>query len=179
MYRQIPRNKRWSILIIASFCIAVIGSIGSLAGVLLGLLMLFLGSAFGLVAFTLGPLISSAVSCRRELLADASGAELTRYPDGLVRALEEIAARGTPLRVANAEVSGLSHYGRWGASSEEVTDSASMRDASGLRGCAAAGSRWCGRFVPPRWRPTKRHPAPMVFLARRRHRSTDVPGWGV
>jgi len=111
---------------------ALVGSIASLAGVLLvlgwamlrsvitefkfglglilgmlGLLMLVLGSAFALVAFTLGPLISSAVSRRREFLADASGVELTRYPDGLVRALEKITAHGTPMKVGNAEVSGL------------------------------------------------------------------------
>jgi len=111
---------------------ALVGSIASVAGVLivlgwammrsvveqfrfglglilgmLGLLMLFLGSAFALVAFALGPLISSAVSRRREFLADASGVELTRYPDGLVRALEKITAHGTPMKSATAEVSGL------------------------------------------------------------------------
>jgi heat shock protein HtpX len=74
---------------------------------MLGLLMLVLGAAFALVAFALGPLISSAVSRRREFLADGSGVELTRYPDGLVRALDKIRAHPTTVKAASFEVSGL------------------------------------------------------------------------
>lgn len=48
----------------------------------------------GLVLIILSPLIaqliSLAVSRRREFLADASGALLTRYPEGLARALQKI-----------------------------------------------------------------------------------------
>ncbi len=46
-------------------------------------------------------LIRFAVSRQREFLADASGALLTRYPEGLARALEKIAADTDPLEVAN------------------------------------------------------------------------------
>jgi heat shock protein HtpX len=60
---------------------------------------------FALVAAVLAPiaaqLIQSAVSRRREFLADASGALLTRYPEGLASALRKIAGDGTPLRRAN------------------------------------------------------------------------------
>ncbi len=49
----------------------------------------------GIVLSTLAPifaqLIQLAISRRREYLADASGALLTRYPEGLARALEKIA----------------------------------------------------------------------------------------
>ncbi|MDI6858449.1 MAG: M48 family metallopeptidase [Dehalococcoidia bacterium] len=61
--------------------------------------------AFAIVAIILTPiaaqLIRFALSRQREYLADASGALLTRYPEGLARALEKIAADPDPLEVAN------------------------------------------------------------------------------
>ena len=59
----------------------------------------------GLVLAILSPLIATliklAVSRQREYLADASGVMLTRYPEGLARALEKIADDGEPLQHAN------------------------------------------------------------------------------
>ncbi len=59
----------------------------------------------GLVLAVLSPLfaqlIQLAVSRSREYLADASGALLTRYPEGLAQALEKIAVAGRPMRQAN------------------------------------------------------------------------------
>ncbi len=43
-------------------------------------------------------LIQLAISRRREFLADASGALLTRYPEGLASALQKIEASGMPMR---------------------------------------------------------------------------------
>jgi heat shock protein HtpX len=66
------------------------------------------GSAFlvlGIIGAILAPLIATlirlAVSRRRELLADATGALTTRYPEGLASALEKIAAHGSQLRSEN------------------------------------------------------------------------------
>lgn len=42
-----------------------------------------------------------AISRKREFAADADGALLTRYPEGLARALEKISADREPLEVAN------------------------------------------------------------------------------
>ena len=58
----------------------------------------------GIILAILAPiaamLIQLAISRRRESLADASGALLTRFPDGLANALEKIANDTTPMRAA-------------------------------------------------------------------------------
>ena len=59
----------------------------------------------GIILAILSPLIATliqlAVSRKREFLADASGALLTRYPEGLASALEKISKDKEPLEVAN------------------------------------------------------------------------------
>lgn len=66
---------------------------------------------FGLVAAIVAPLVAAvvqaAVSRQREYLADATGAEITRYPDGLARALDKLQQHGRPLRRQNATMAHL------------------------------------------------------------------------
>jgi heat shock protein HtpX len=56
----------------------------------LGLIIVAVGFILAIFAPIVTRLVQLAVSRRREYMADASGAELTRYPDGLADALEKI-----------------------------------------------------------------------------------------
>ncbi len=64
-------------------------------------IMFFVALALAILAPLLAILIKMAISRKREFLADASGALLTRYPEGLARALEKISQDPNPMRVAN------------------------------------------------------------------------------
>ncbi|MFA5930152.1 MAG: M48 family metalloprotease [Candidatus Micrarchaeia archaeon] len=65
----------------------------------------------GLVIIVLAPIFSQlvrlALSRQREFLADASGAELTRYPEGLASALGKMKAAGTVVQRANDSTASL------------------------------------------------------------------------
>jgi len=67
----------------------------------LGIIFLVAGIVLTLLSPLFATLIQLAVSRKREFLADASGALLTRYPEGLAEALEKISADKNPLKVAN------------------------------------------------------------------------------
>ncbi|HEX8923784.1 MAG TPA: M48 family metallopeptidase [Patescibacteria group bacterium] len=67
----------------------------------LGAILFIAGIVMALLSPLIAQLIQLAISRRREFLADASGAQLTRYPEGLARALEKISADTEPLEAAN------------------------------------------------------------------------------
>jgi len=60
-----------------------------------------IGIVFAILSPVVATLIQLAVSRKREFLADASGALLTRYPEGLATALEKLDKDKTPLRKAS------------------------------------------------------------------------------
>ena len=62
---------------------------------------LVIGIVLAILAPIAGLLMQLAVSRKREYLADASGALLTRYPEGLASALEKLAKDHTPMKQAN------------------------------------------------------------------------------
>ncbi len=65
-----------------------------------GALML-IGIVFMILSPIIASLIQLAISRKREFLADATGAMLTRYPEGLASALEKISASAVPMQRAN------------------------------------------------------------------------------
>ncbi len=63
--------------------------------------LLIIGLVLAILSPLFAELIKLAISRSREYLADASGSLLTRYPEGLARALEKIATLDQPMKRAN------------------------------------------------------------------------------
>ena len=84
MYEQIARNKRRTFLILFFF-------VGLILAVAVAIDLLFgAGPWFIVLAPMIGYFMQMAMSRNREFLADASGVQLTRYPPGLISALEKL-----------------------------------------------------------------------------------------
>jgi heat shock protein HtpX len=66
-----------------------------------GMIMAVVGILLALLSPIIANLIKLAISRRREFLADASAAHLTRFPEGLASALEKISQDHEPLEAAN------------------------------------------------------------------------------
>jgi heat shock protein HtpX len=71
------------------------------------LILVLVGFLLAILAPIVTRFVQAAISRRREFLADASGAQLTRYPDGLASALEKIKKVNEGKMLASEAVSHL------------------------------------------------------------------------
>jgi heat shock protein HtpX len=72
-----------------------------------GAILMVLGILAAILAPIAATLVQLAISRKREFLADADGALLTRFPEGLANALEKISSDPTPMKVTNDATSSL------------------------------------------------------------------------
>lgn len=72
-----------------------------------GIIMIILGILAAILAPLAATLIQLAISRKREFLADSSAVLLTRYPEGLIRALEKISQDPNPLKTASGSTAHL------------------------------------------------------------------------
>lgn len=87
----------------------------------LGLILGVLAIVLAILSPIIAQLIQLAISRKRELLADASGALLTRYPEGLASALVKISKYGAPLVHANNATAHLYIENPFGADAGHAT----------------------------------------------------------
>jgi len=66
-----------------------------------GNVLMIIGIILAILSPLIAQLIQLAVSRKREFLADADGSLLTRYPEGLARALEKISVNNIPVKRAS------------------------------------------------------------------------------
>lgn len=85
-----------------------------------GAVILILGVVFAILAPIGASLIQLAISRKREYLADASGALLTRYPEGLASALEKISSYSRPMQKANTATAHLFIADPFGAGGKTI-----------------------------------------------------------
>ena len=81
-------------------------------------IIMILGIIFIILSPIISKLIQLAISRKREFLADASGALLTRYPDGLAQALQKISNTNIPMTNANPATAHLFISNPFGATSK-------------------------------------------------------------
>lgn len=72
-----------------------------------GVVLFVVGIASSIVAFLVGPFVTAGVSRQREYLADATGAHITRHPEGLMSALNKIEYHGALVAQKNRAIASM------------------------------------------------------------------------
>lgn len=88
-----------AIAVIAQFALHASGSTSRLSrrNNQAGGILIVVGLVAMVLSWIVSPLVSAAISRQREYLADATAAEITRYPEGLQRALAKLRDYGQPM----------------------------------------------------------------------------------
>lgn len=68
---------------------------------------MIVGIILAILSPVIAELIKLAISRKREYLADASGALLTRYPEGLANALQKISDENQPMKKSSSATAHL------------------------------------------------------------------------
>ncbi len=71
------------------------------------MILMIVGIVFVILTPIIAKLIQLAISRKREYLADASGVQMTRYPEGLASALEKISTQSRPVMRAHTATAHL------------------------------------------------------------------------
>jgi len=83
--------------------------------------MVLIGIVLAILSPLIATLIQLAVSRKREFLADASGALLTRYPEGLASALQKIWSYKQPMRRASNATAHLFISNPFGGAGKKIS----------------------------------------------------------
>lgn len=87
-----------------------------------GGIFIIIGIALSILAPIFATLIQLAISRKREFLADASGALLTRYPEGLASALQKISSYSSPMKNANTATAHLFIANPFGSMGKKISN---------------------------------------------------------
>ncbi len=99
-------------------------------------ILMIIAIALVILAPILATLLQLAISRKREYLADASGALLTRYPEGLASALRKLGNYAAPMKTASTATAHLYITNPFGAHAAE-RDSKTVPNPSADRGIAS------------------------------------------
>lgn len=105
--------------------------------------ILIIGIVLAILTPIVAMLIQLAISRKREFLADASGALLTRYPDGLASALEKISGQNIPLRKASNATAHLFISNPFGSSARQGLHKLFLTHPPTTERIKALRGMWC------------------------------------